>query len=173
MCDAGEALGFAMDTVDIGGGFVSCCTGAGKLFCPNAGRGRMTHCISGIASSSFLTPGFRTVLHAYAPLQNIPARPLFHGDLALHVLTTGAQGGLGAAVPAAINAALAEHFPSPRTRVIAEPGRYMVQDIAVGIPRRSELQRQRHCRLAARWAGRERSAAVRDVKIAIALGDAL
>lgn len=37
---------------------------------------------------------------------------------------------MGAVVPAAINAALAQHFPSPNTRIIAEPGRYMVQDAA-------------------------------------------
>lgn len=37
---------------------------------------------------------------------------------------------MGAAVPAAINATLAQHFPSPDTRIIAEPGRYLVQDAA-------------------------------------------
>jgi diaminopimelate decarboxylase len=44
----------------------------------------------------------------------------------------GGQGGgaMGTAVPAAINKALAMHFPSPNTRIIGEPGRYMVQDAA-------------------------------------------
>ena len=31
-------------------------------------------------------------------------------------------GAMGTAVPAAINAALVRHFPSPQTRVIGEPG---------------------------------------------------
>jgi hypothetical protein len=39
-------------------------------------------------------------------------------------------GAMGTAVPAAINKALAMHFPSPNTRIIGEPGRYMVQDAA-------------------------------------------
>ena len=46
-------------------------------------------------------------------------------------LLGGQDGGaLGTAVPAAINKALATHFPAPNTRVIGEPGRYMVQDAA-------------------------------------------
>ena len=36
-------------------------------------------------------------------------------------------GAMGTAVPAAINEALAVHFPGPETRVIGEPGQYMVQ----------------------------------------------
>jgi diaminopimelate decarboxylase len=73
---------------------------------------------------------------------------------------TGSHGGgaMGTAVPAAINRALARHFPSPRTRVIGEPGRYMVQDAATvacainGVRPRHTLVRVRACMLQAHGA---------------------
>lgn len=48
------------------------------------------------------------------------------------IASVGGQdgGAMGTAVPAAINRALAVHFPGAKTRVIGEPGRYMVQDAA-------------------------------------------
>lgn len=72
---------------------------------------------------------------------------------------------MGTAVSAAINKALAMHFPSPNTRIIGEPGRYMVQDAATiacainGVRPRHAMVRVRACMMQVSHASQQQSAA--------------